>query len=212
MIDYSGIRRDYNQDELDESSVNPNPFLQFKAWFDEAIESKLFADVNAMTLSSINGLNKPSSRIVLLKQFDEKGFVFFTNYESRKSIEMIANPNVSLLFFWDKLERQVRIEGTVEKTTIQESDDYFYSRPKESQIGAWASNQSRKITKQELQKKFDEYQNFFAEKELKRPDYWGGFRVIPSYFEFWQGRPSRLHDRIIYERNESSWNIDRLQP
>jgi pyridoxamine 5'-phosphate oxidase len=212
MIDYSGIRRDYSQNELGEDTVNSNPFLQFKTWFDEAIESKLFADVNAMALSSINSENKPSSRIVLLKQFDENGFVFFTNYESRKSNDMIANPNVSLLFFWDKLERQIRIEGTVEKTTIQESDDYFYSRPKESQIGAWASKQSKEITKDELQKKFEEYQTIYADKQVKRPEYWGGFRVIPSYFEFWQGRPSRLHDRIVYEKNESFWNIFRLQP
>ncbi len=212
MIDYSAIRHDYSNDELNENQVESSPFDQFKLWFDEAISSDLFPDPNAMVLSTVNKDGFPSSRIVLLKEFSKESFTFYTNYNSRKSNNIAENPKASLLFFWDKMERQIRIEGIIQKTSIEQSQAYFNSRPKESKIGAWASNQSQKTSKEELQSNYNNLAQKFEETEVPYPEFWGGFSIIPSYFEFWQGRPSRMHDRITYTLKESNWHIIRIAP
>lgn len=209
--EYSQMRRDYAKSELIESNVNSNPYVQFKNWFDEAIDSN-FPDPNAMTLATSTFDGKPSARIVLLKEFDEKGFVFFTNYLSKKGNNLLENPYACLLFFWDKLERQVRIEGDVSKISVEESREYFNSRPRESRVGAWASKQSHKSnSRTDIENRFNNYNAKFSE-EVPLPDFWGGYIVKPTYFEFWQGRASRLHDRIIYEKVESNWKMGRLYP
>lgn len=209
--EYSKIRRSYEKNELIESNVNDNPFFQFKNWFDEAINSD-FPDPNAMTLATSSFDGKPSARIVLLKEFSEDGFVFYTNYLSKKGSNIQDNPFASLLFFWDKLERQIRIEGSVSKISEVESKKYFDSRPRESRVGAWASKQSHKlIGREEVENRFNNYNNKFGE-EVPFPDFWGGYIVKPTYFEFWQGRASRLHDRITYEQKDNNWKIGRLYP
>lgn len=212
MIDYSAIRHDYTNDELSESQVDTSPFNQFKVWFDEAIKSELFPDPNAMVLSTVNYEGFPSSRIVLLKDFSNESFTFFTNYNSRKSNNIAENPKASLLFFWDKMERQIRIEGSIIKTSKEQSENYFNSRPKESKLGAWASNQSHPTTKEELELNYNSLVNEFENKEVPYPDFWGGYSLIPNYFEFWQGRPSRMHDRITYTLTQNFWEIKRLAP
>lgn len=207
---------DYQKATLDESDVLPNPFDQFGKWFGEVLASEI-TEANAMVLATADATGAPAARIVLLKGFDHDGFVFFTNYESRKGREIAQNNRVSLLFFWKELERQVRIDGRVEKLAEDASTAYFQSRPKASQIGAWASPQSRTIeNRQILEQSFAGLTTQFAESEvLPRPEHWGGYLVRPEKIEFWQGRPSRLHDRILYtliESNPAQWKIERLAP
>ncbi len=203
--------RDYKKSSLDINNLCKNPTEQFNKWFEEAIKAG-FPDPNAMCLSTANKNGKPSSRMVLLKDFDNNGFVFYTNYESRKAADIEENPYGALLFFWDVLERQVRIEGRIEKISIEESDKYFQTRPYTSKIGAWASKQSR-----ELRSRFTLLREV-AKLMLKYPIYvplppnWGGYRLIPELFEFWQGRPNRLHDRFQYRLIEYNWEIKRLYP
>jgi len=211
--DIAGIRKTYSQKTLSETDIEHNPTRQFDKWWQEAIASEI-DDVNAMTLatSSVDGI--PSARIVLLKGFSEKGFVFFTNYSSYKGKQLMENPKACLVFFWKELERQVRITGIVQKTSAQESDDYFYSRPIGSQIGASVSPQSTPIENREwLETRYAEFEKKTAESVIQRPDHWGGYLVKPVIIEFWQGRPSRLHDRIEYSLQENAeWKIERLAP
>ncbi|WP_075352631.1 pyridoxamine 5'-phosphate oxidase [Algoriphagus marinus] len=210
-MNISAIRKDYALKTLEISNINENPFEQFHVWLQEAIKSEAL-EVNAMTLSTLGLDGFPNGRIVLLKGIDS-GFVFFTNYESQKGKELENSPKASLTFFWPELERQVRVNGLVEKISSEESDEYFFSRPLGSQIGAWASPQSKKISSRELleQMKLD-VEKEFSNKPIHRPPHWGGFRLIPNKIEFWQGRPSRLHDRLIFELNNESWEISRLAP
>jgi len=211
-MNYADQRREYISKEFDIKDTDTNPFTQFEKWFTEAKEIDP-QDTNAFMLSTCSKEGKPSSRIMLLKGVDDKGFVFYTNYLGRKSKELIENPNAAILFFFKELHRQIRIEGRIEKVSREESAEYFHSRPVESQVGAWASIQSSKIESREsLEKKFKDYDKEYEGKEVPLPDYWGGFRLIPDYFEFWQGRESRLHDRISYEKENNSWVQSRLSP
>ena len=205
------LRRSYTKSELKVSSVNHNPFIQFEKWFDEAIKAEML-EPNAMVLSTVSIENKPSSRVLLLKKLDEKGFIFFTNYESRKGNEIANNPNASLLFYWDQLERQIRIEGIIEKITFEESDDYFQTRPYTSRIGAWASKQSQLLKSRTILVKDAAFLMAKYKSNVPLPPFWGGYRLIPTAIEFWQGRDSRLHDRIKYELIENEWQICRLYP
>ncbi len=213
MNNVADIRKDYKLQTLEESDVQPNALEQFHKWWNEALMSQI-EEVNAMTLATSTAAGKPNARIVLLKGYDESGFVFFTNYHSRKGMELAENPFASLVFFWKELERQVRIEGGVEKTTAGESDLYFHSRPVESRIGAWASPQSKVIaSRQVIEENLTELQNSFAGKSIERPPHWGGYIVRPALIEFWQGRPGRLHDRIQYTKErDGSWKTERLAP
>lgn len=212
MTNIADIRKDYKQRSLDESDVVKDPVQQFSKWWEEAMSSEI-DEVNAMTLATADVAGKPSARIVLLKGFDENGFVFFTNYNSHKAAEIAANPFVSLVFFWKELERQVRIEGTIQKVAAEDSDAYFNSRPVGSRIGAWASPQSTVIPSREvIEKKVQELEKDFETKAIERPPHWGGYVVAPQLIEFWQGRPSRLHDRIQYTKVENDWKIERLAP
>jgi pyridoxamine 5'-phosphate oxidase len=206
------LRNEYSQSELNEDSVDKNPISQFNIWFSEALKSEIL-EPNAMILSTVNSEGQPSQRTVLLKAFDEKGFVFYTNYTSRKAKEMETNPNVSLLFPWYGLERQVIIQGSTEKVSQTESLKYFLSRPVGSQLGAWVSHQSSVITSRSiLEMKLREMKDKFKNGKIPLPDFWGGFRVIPRTLEFWQGRPNRLHDRIHYDLQGKDWMISRLAP
>lgn len=206
------IRKDYQLKSLTEAEVAKDPFAQFSVWWDEAVASAI-DEVNAMALSTVSSAGKPSSRIVLLKGFNEQGFVFFTNYKSEKGRQIEQQQFVSLLFFWKELERQVRIEGVATKVTPEESDTYFHSRPVGSRLGAWASPQSQKITDRSvLEQALEKVTAEYAEIAIPRPAHWGGYRVIPSSIEFWQGRSSRLHDRILYEQVDGVWQISRLAP
>ncbi|MCB9317369.1 MAG: pyridoxamine 5'-phosphate oxidase [Lewinellaceae bacterium] len=211
--DIAALRRNYTQESLSKTAANPDPIAQFDHWFSEAMNSAL-PEPNAMTLATATDDGKPSARIVLLKGFDHQGFVFYTNYESRKGQELDNNPQAALLFCWLELERQVRIEGTVERVSPAESKAYFQSRPRESQIGAWASPQSRVIEGRFiLEEKVQELATTFKHDEvLPLPAFWGGYRVRPELIEFWQGRQSRLHDRIRYTREKIGWTIERLAP
>jgi pyridoxamine 5'-phosphate oxidase len=207
----ANIRSDYSLNGLHESDLDANPLIQFGKWFDDVIKSAL-TEANAMLLSTVDN-GRPSGRIVLLKGVDEAGFTFFTNYDSKKGKEMETNPQVALTFFWKELERQVRIEGKIEKTSEKESDDYFASRPRGSQIGAWVSHQSEVIAGREvLEQKLKSLVEEFEGSPVPRPPHWGGYRVVPDYIEFWQGRPSRLHDRLAYVLKEGVWVIGRLSP
>ena len=198
--------------KLSESSVNKDPFEQFRIWFEDASKND-FVDYTAVTLSTASKSGKPSSRMVLLKKFDANGFEFFTNYESRKGKDLKENPYACLLFYWDKLERQVRIDGKVEKVSQFESEAYFKTRPFKSRLGAWASHQSSVIESRTVViKEFLKYYMKFGSKNIPLPPYWGGYRLIPDEFEFWQGRPNRLHDRIIYIKHKDKWEIKRLAP
>jgi pyridoxamine 5'-phosphate oxidase len=207
------IRKDYRLQTLDEAAVAADPIQQFGIWWQEALQSEI-VEVNAMTLATANEQGVPSARIVLLKGYDERGFVFFSNYESKKAGDLQVNPMASLVFFWKELERQVRISGRVEKVTELESDQYFQSRPEGSRIGAWASPQSTVISsRQVIEEKVEALQASFEGKEIPRPLHWGGYRVVPSSIEFWQGRSSRLHDRIQYTlQSDDNWVIERLAP
>jgi pyridoxamine 5'-phosphate oxidase len=213
MSSIADIRRDYQLQSLLENDIQKNPIDQFSIWWNQAIESQI-DEVNAMTIATVDANHKPSARIVLLKDFDENGFVFFTNYNSKKGLDMLSNKNVALVFFWKELERQVRIEGTVEKVSEEVSDTYFNSRPEMSRIGAWASPQSTVIPSREiLETNFQNYQTEFEKKEIERPQHWGGYIVKPELIEFWQGRSSRLHDRIVYGVDgNNEWKINRLAP
>jgi pyridoxamine 5'-phosphate oxidase len=211
-MDIHKIRTDYKRDELKDEGLEQNPIVLFRHWFETAVNSDI-PDVNAMTLATATAKGLPSARTVLLKGFDEKGFVFYSNYQGRKAIEMEANPNVALLIFWRELERQVRIEGVVEKVTATESDEYFHSRPLESRLSAIVSKQSKPVeSRQELERIWVDFLKQNNDKPINRPEYWGGFRVIPLKIEFWQGRPNRLHDRILYSLEGNVWKIERLQP
>jgi len=207
------IRKDYQQLSLTEKEVKPNPFDQFADWWNAAIHASI-DEVNAMTLATASPDGIPAARIVLLKGFDANGFVFYTNYESFKGQQLAENPRACLVFFWKELERQVRITGLVEKTSTAESDDYFNSRPESSRIGAWASPQSRVIdSRGQLEQEEKAFARQFSGKSIDRPPHWGGYRVKPGTIEFWQGRPSRLHDRIQYAlQDDGNWLIERLAP
>jgi pyridoxamine 5'-phosphate oxidase len=212
MSSIAAIRKDYKLKTLSELEIDAEPTRQFGKWWEEAMSSHI-DEINAMTLATATLEGKPSARIVLLKGYDEHGFCFFTNYESHKGIELADNPKASLVFFWKELERQVRIDGITEKLTASESDAYFFSRPIGSRIGAWASPQSKTIAQSELEKNVKKYEQEFANKNIDRPEYWGGYRVKPQVIEFWQGRPNRLHDRLQYSLQENKqWKIERLAP
>ncbi|CAN5196839.1 pyridoxamine 5'-phosphate oxidase [soil metagenome] len=207
------LRKEYTKKELNLEQVAQNPILQFQIWFEEALRSKL-TEPNAMSVATVSPEGIPSSRILLLKGIDKKGFIFFTNYFSHKSTELISNPHVAANIFWAELERQVRIQGMVEKTNEAISDEYFQSRPRGSQIGAWASPQSSVINDRKiLEEKLKEHEIKFEGKAIPRPPHWGGYIIKPFKIEFWQGRPSRLHDRILYTLlKENHWKIERLAP
>lgn len=210
--DIADIRINYAKKSLDEKDAERNAFDMFERWWNEAMESEI-AEVNAMILATVNN-GIPNARVVLLKAFDERGFVFFTNYNSQKGTELKENPNACLVFFWKEMERQIRITGVAEKTTIQESIDYFNSRPDEHKLGAWASAQSLVVAgKGFLKETFDYYAERFKRGAIPKPPHWGGYRVKPTSIEFWQGRPNRLHDRLLYTLQEGGdWKIERLQP
>ncbi|OWT75830.1 MULTISPECIES: pyridoxamine 5'-phosphate oxidase [unclassified Achromobacter] len=204
------LRQIYDKNELLESQAAASPFDQFSSWFDEALAAEV-PEPNAMTLATVDATGQPSARIVLVKGADERGFVFYTNYESRKGHDLADNQRASLLFFWQPLERQIRIEGHVEKVTAEESDAYYNSRPLGSRIGAWASHQSQPVTREALEATTRDFEQRYGETP-PRPPHWGGYRVVPARFEFWQGRPSRLHDRLVYELNAKQWLLSRISP
>ncbi len=206
------MRRNYALGGLIETNIEKSPIDQFSIWFKEALNSKIL-EANAMTLATADKSGLASARIVLLKSFDEKGFIFFTNYESRKGKEIQETKKGTLLFFWDALERQVRIEGKLKKISTKDSDEYFHSRPFESQVGAIASSQSKVLkSREELEKKYSALLVQYKDKKVPMPKQWGGYILEPSKIEFWQGRPSRLHDRILYSKNKKGWKIERLYP
>lgn len=206
------IRTDYQRASLDDHSVGDSPISFFNKWFNEALEAEV-AEVNAMTVATVDADNKPHARIVLLKGITDDNFIFFTNYNSAKGQEIETNPNAALVFFWHELERQVRIECTIEKISAQENDDYFFSRPAGSQIGAWSSPQSSIIERREiLDENYQKYQKQFGD-NIPRPEHWGGYKIIPTHIEFWQGRSNRMHDRILFTINEDKqWLKNRLAP
>ncbi len=205
------LRKDYTQAGLEQGDLSP--FRQFELWFDQALAADLL-EPNAMTLATVTATGKPDARIVLLKGFDARGFVFYTNYRSQKGQELAVNPYAALVFLWGDLERQVRVVGRVEKATDLEADTYFQSRPLGSRLGAWASTQSEVIPDREvLEARMKALEAEYQGQEIPRPNHWGGFRVVPTEMEFWQGRPSRLHDRLRYQLQENGdWQIDRLAP
>ena len=207
------LRESYEKDHLLEGDVNKNPMLQFKEWFDYALDQEVI-EANALTLATCGSDGQPAARTVLLKEIITEGYIFYTNYESRKGLEIEQNNKVSLLFFWKELERQVRIQGTATKISREHSEQYFHSRPKGSQIGAWTSPQSQKITREELDRKAGVTQSKYVNSDqLPLPPFWGGYLVSPTRYEFWQGRKNRLHDRIVYSHNDdSNWGIQRIAP
>ncbi|HWB64197.1 MAG TPA: pyridoxamine 5'-phosphate oxidase [Chitinophagales bacterium] len=207
--DLSGNRRNYHKHELTEEKASPNPYEQFGWWYEDATQSGII-EPNAMVLATANGVAKPSARMVLLKSFTEEGFVFYTNYHSRKGHDIDENKQVALLFYWDELERQVRIEGTVEKIDAKLSDEYFAVRPYESRLSAIVSEQSEEIPSRQFLE--DKLQDVQQSGHIKRPEHWGGYIVKANYFEFWQGRASRLHDRLVYANANGAWKIKRLAP
>jgi pyridoxamine 5'-phosphate oxidase len=212
-MDLSDLRREYEQAGLSEADLAADPVVQFRAWFAQALAADP-RDANAMTLATADREGRPSARIVLLKGADERGFVFFTNYESRKGRDLTENPHAALVFFWPLLDRQVRVEGRVERTSREESAAYFKSRPLKARLGAWASRQSRVLPeREELEREVARAEERFADGEVPLPDFWGGYRLVPAAVELWQGRPSRLHDRFRYERSPAGgWRVERLSP
>jgi pyridoxamine 5'-phosphate oxidase len=207
------IKHSYSGGGLDENNAEADPLRQFQHWFDDARASGLPLP-EAMTLATATKDGRPSARLVLLKQADGRGFVFYTNYDSQKARELDENPNAALVFFWPQLERQVRVEGGVTRVSAAESDEYFQTRPRESQLGALASPQSEVISGRDfLQQRFEELEEFYRDREIERPAHWGGYRLQPERIEFWKGRPGRLHDRLLYElQPEGLWTIKRLAP
>jgi pyridoxamine 5'-phosphate oxidase len=211
--DPAALRRSATGFALDREDLNDDPIVQFEDWFRYACET-VPLDPNAVTLSTVDNEQRPSSRTVLLKSFDERGFVFYTNYESKKAVHIENNPNVSLLFFWSEAARQVKIRGKAEKIPTSESLAYFLSRPRGSQIGAWVSAQSSVISSRSLlESKFQEIKQKFKDRDISLPSFWGGYRVIPAEIEFWQGRRNRLHDRFLFtKQDDGTWKIERLAP
>lgn len=208
----AALRKDYGQATLDAADVAADPFIQFNAWFEQALAAQV-NEPNAMSVATVDSEGKPTSRIVLIKQYDGRGFTWYTNYDSQKGRQLAANPHAALLFFWPELERQIRIEGTVERTSAQESDTYFHSRPVKSRLAAIASAQSAPIaSRAQLEQHFAQAEAQYGDAP-PRPEYWGGFRLVPARIEFWQGRRSRFHDRIVYTRQaDGSWVTERIQP
>ncbi len=213
MDHISRLRREYTRTGLDESGASSDPIEQFRGWFDDALAADLH-EPNAMTLATAMPEGRPSARIVLIKGFDEQGFIFYTNYGGRKARELEANPHCALIFYWGELERQVRVEGRARRISDEESDAYFASRPRGSQLGAWVSEQSRSIeSRGALDRRLRELEREYEGREIPRPPFWGGYRVEPEVIEFWQGRENRLHDRVQYRRSEDGgWERERLQP
>ncbi len=210
--DFSRLRKEYAEAGFDETMAGHDPFLLFSQWFDQALQSEL-PEPNAMTLATSDHQGKPSARVVLLKELDNSGFVFYTNYQSRKAQELDMNPHAALVFLWLELQRQVRVEGYVERVGPAESDAYFALRPRDSQIGALASPQSQPVPSARfLEEKFLELKSRFENQTIPRPQHWGGYRLIPMRWEFWQGRMNRLHDRIAYVRQDDKWQLVRLAP
>jgi len=206
------LRREYTKGGLRRSDLHDEPTVQFNRWFEQALEADIH-DTNAVTLATANASGHPSSRIVLLKGVDERGFIFYTNYKGQKSRDIEVTPHVSLCFYWSGLDRQVRIQGIAQKVSREESENYFKIRPRESQIGAWASRQSSEVkNRDELESNFAKMAERFEGKPVPLPDYWGGYVVNPYKIEFWQGRPNRLHDRFVYTQNDGKWEIKRLNP
>lgn len=207
------LRREYGRHGLSEAEVMPDPIAQLRTWLDQAVAAGL-TDANAAVVATVGPAGQPSARVLLIKGLDERGLVFFTNYESRKGRELAANPRAAATLFWPELERQVRVEGRTELAPPTESDQYFRSRPVESQLGAWASQQSEIIDggRPELERRLAEVEKQFAGRDIPRPPHWGGIILGPSAVEFWQGRPGRLHDRLLYLREQSEWLIRRLSP
>lgn len=207
------MRTDYLKDILDREHLDDDPLVMSKKWFKVAVDQEIF-EANAISLATVNEDKQPSIRTVLLKGIDEVGFIFYTNYHSRKGREIEQNPRASILLFWKELERQIRIEGKIEKLSDQESKSYFKSRPKGSQLGAWASPQSKVIIdRAELEDRLLELKDIYKDREqLPKPAHWGGYRLVPHYYEFWQGRENRLHDRFEYKQEDEGWTINRLAP
>jgi pyridoxamine 5'-phosphate oxidase len=208
----SDIRRSYEQGALHRRNLDPDPIKQFEKWMADAMSSDQ-VEATAMFLATATPDGRPSGRVVLLKRVGPDGFVFFTNYQSRKGCEIEANPQAEACFFWDKLERTVRVNGRVKRTTVEESDEYFHKRPRPSQIGALASNQSKQVQSREvLEQQFADLEKMYEHGKIPRPEHWGGYIIAPETIEFWQGRPSRLHDRLRYVKREGAWTIERLAP
>jgi pyridoxamine 5'-phosphate oxidase len=211
-VDASSLRKEYTRAGLDKADLDPDPIVQFHEWFGTVIEADLH-EPNAMILATASTDGKPSARTVLLKGYDERGFVFYTNYEGRKANEIEANPMCALLFYWGELERQVRIEGRASRLSGEESDAYFAGRPRGSRLGAWASEQSRPVEDRSvLEERVRALEEEYEGREIPRPPFWGGYLVEPEEIEFWQGRENRLHDRLVYRREDEAWRIERLQP
>jgi pyridoxamine 5'-phosphate oxidase len=212
MTKVADLRKNYTQAGLLESDLVDNPYQQFQIWFEQAVAADIL-EPNAMTVATVTAEGKPSARIVLLKDFDDRGFVFYTNYNSQKGVELQQCPYAALVFLWGDLERQVRIEGKTELVSESEATSYFHSRPASSQLGAWASEQSTIIQDRAiLEQRLQQLENQYQDTEIPKPPHWGGVRVIPQEIEFWQGRPSRLHDRLRYQLVAGKWQIDRLSP
>ena len=208
----NSIRRDFSSRPLDDNSIKNDPFDQYAIWFEEAVGAQV-PDPYAACLSTVDSENKPSSRMVYIRDIIDGSFIFYTNYQSRKGADIALNPYVYLNVYWVELERQIRVQGKIELIDLKISDSYFKNRPRESQIGAWASDQSNILSsRQELMDKYSYFENKYHNKDVPRPPHWGGYKILVDQFEFWQGRPNRLHDRIIYHKEPNKWRIDRLSP